>query len=78
MCFDRQDWLGCAHGCMLALILVGDEHQSHLAVSDDGVIHELLHLHVGADLCTCNTLDELRTIVVELESKVIQIVSGVS
>ncbi len=67
-CFDRGEWLDCLHGCMLALTIINDPGLTQIEISDDGVLHELLHLALGIDICTNNTMSELRTQVAELET----------
>jgi len=69
-CFDRGDYIACAHGCMLALIIQDDALVSHDAISDDGVIHELIHLKEKIDICTCNTLADVRWMVAGLQEYV--------
>jgi hypothetical protein len=66
-CFDRGDYIACAHGCMLSLIVEGNVYESFLAIQDDGIIHELIHLHDKIDICTCNTLPDIRAMVACLQ-----------
>ncbi|NYT38920.1 hypothetical protein ERD78_18625 [Allopusillimonas soli] len=49
-CWARCDYLGCLHGAMLCYHLIGDGAQE--AVADDGLLHELVHLASGMDICT--------------------------
>lgn len=63
-CFDRQDWLGCLHGCMFCAQF---NSSSNLLLEDDGLLHELLHLAMGLEISTHNSLQELRIAVVKLE-----------
>lgn len=42
--FDKKDWIGCAHGCVLGLLLLQDPARTQRAVEDDGIIHELIHI----------------------------------
>ena len=65
-CFERGSWMNCLHGCMLCLSLLNDPRRTQLAVEDDGLLHELLHLASGVEICTFNTMDELRALVVQL------------
>lgn len=66
-CFDRKDWNSCLHGCMLALTIINDPKLTQTEISDDGVLHELFHLASGIEICTNNTMPELRTQVAEIE-----------
>lgn len=51
--FDKQDWVGCLHGCSLALILLQDPTRTQAAIEDDGIIHELIHImHFGWETFT--------------------------
>jgi len=65
--FDRRDWLGCLHGCMLCLSLLGRENWTQMSIADDGLLHELVHLAAGSEICTHNSLDKMREEVVELQ-----------
>lgn len=67
-CFDDSDWLRCLHGCMLALALLADAERTQLAIEDDGLAHELLHLATGVGLCTHNTYAGLRAEVERLQA----------
>lgn len=66
-CFYKQDWLGCLHGCLLTLTIINDPKLTQIEIADDGIVHELLHLASGIDICTHTTLTELRTEISELE-----------
>jgi len=65
--FDCKDWLGCLHGCMLALNFIEAPIMTHLAIADDGILHELLHLELKIDICTETTMAELRTGIANIE-----------
>lgn len=65
--FDLGDYIGCLHGCLLMLTLLGNEHRTQVAISDDGIVHELVHLAGGVEISTHNDLTTLRAEVVELE-----------
>ena len=67
-CFDRQDWVGCLHGCMLALTILNQPELTQREIADDGLLHELLHLSGGVDVCTHTTLQELRTQIAEIQT----------
>lgn len=58
--FDRGEWLKCLHGCMFAA--------SRVHIEDDGVLHELVHLALGVDICTHNSLDDLRVEVAAIQA----------
>lgn len=58
--FDAGRWLECLHGCMFAA--------SRLLYEDDQLLHELVHLALGIDICTHTTMEELRAQVEALQS----------
>lgn len=60
--FDRGEWLHCLHSCMLMQYLLED-------VADDGLLHELVHLSLGIDICTHTTMTELRGMVASYQSR---------
>lgn len=70
--FDRKDYLGCLHGCMLAFTILDDADFTQLAVVDDGLLHELLHLAMGIDICTHTTMNDLRTLIIDLENRMLK------
>lgn len=74
-CFDRGDYVACIHGCMLALIIKGSPYEAQLSISDDGVIHELIHMISGVDICTCNSVQDIRAEVSKLEKFVLDTLS---
>lgn len=73
-CFDKKDYLNCLHGIMLGLTLINNERVSHQSLSDEGVIHELLHLALSIDICTENTRDSLRLEIKEIQENIMEIV----
>ncbi|QHN04391.1 hypothetical protein FTO74_14240 [Granulicella sp. WH15] len=70
-CFDRGDYLGCLHGCMLAIYLADDQYLAILHVADDGLMHELVHLARKIDISTHNTIADLRKQVGYLTSLIV-------
>lgn len=72
--FDRNDYLNCLHGILLGLTLINNERVSHQSLSDEGVIHELLHLALSIDICTENTRDSLRLEIKEIQENIMEIV----
>lgn len=72
--FDNFNYLGCLHGIMLGLTLINNERVSHQSLSDEGVIHELLHLALSIDICTENTRDSLRLEIKEIQENIMEIV----
>lgn len=71
-CFCRKDYLGCLHGCLLALTLLGNEHRTQVAISDDGLVHELVHLAGGVEISTHTDLDTLRSEVLDLQNDLLR------
>lgn len=57
--FDRGEWLQCLHACMFA--------SSRSAIEDDGVLHELVHLALGIEICTHNSMAMLRSDVAAID-----------
>lgn len=66
-CWDAQKWVPCLHGCMLALYLLDDADLTMREIADDGVLHELVHLAQGVDICTHGSMDALRERVVAIQ-----------
>ena len=66
-CFDRGQWLLCLHACMLCLSLLNESHQTQIAIEDDGLLHELVHLASDIDICTHTSIPELRQAVADLQ-----------
>jgi hypothetical protein len=66
--FDAGRWLECAHGVCLALSRHHDVNCAALAVEDDGLLHELIHLALGIDICTHTNTTELRGKVAALQN----------
>jgi hypothetical protein len=52
---------------MLAMTIIDDPELTQLEVSDDGVLHELVHLASGVDICTHTGMSDLRLHVSELQ-----------
>src|ERR1700735_5615638 len=42
--YDAKDWIGCLHGCALALTMLQDPQRTQNAIEDDGILHELIHI----------------------------------
>ena len=51
--FDAGKWLECLHACMFAA-------SRRELLEDDHLLHELVHLALGIDICTHNTMAGLR------------------
>jgi hypothetical protein len=51
--FDAGKWLECLHACMFAA-------SRRELLEDDQLLHELVHLALGIDICTHNTMAGLR------------------
>lgn len=51
--FDAGKWLECLHACMFAT-------SRRVLLEDDQLLHELVHLALGIDICTHNTMAGLR------------------
>lgn len=58
--FDTKDYLNCLHGCMVLVSLFVPREIKHLYLEDDGLLHELVHLSLGVDICTHGDLISLR------------------
>ena len=58
--FDEGRYAESAHACVYLLRLFGDEHRAFAAMEDDAYLHELLHLAVGTNICTHNSMTEIR------------------
>lgn len=58
--FDNKDYLNCLHGCMVLVSLFVPREIKHLYLEDDGLLHELVHLSLGIDICTHSNLISLR------------------
>lgn len=66
--FDRGEWLQCLHGLLLILSILDWKRTTMKGIADDGVLHELVHLALGIDICTHHTLHSLRLQVVEIQT----------
>lgn len=55
--FDKREWLKCLHSTMFVLSRSKIEQ---IDIEDDGILHELIHLSLGVDICTHQTLSDLR------------------
>lgn len=51
--FDAGRWLECLHACMFSASRLQD-------LEDDGVLHELVHLALGVEICTHTSMTALR------------------
>lgn len=60
--FDAKRWLECLHACMFAA-------SRKVTLEDDGLLHELVHLALGVEICTHNTMGDLRAEIVALEGQ---------
>lgn len=67
--FDKQEWLKCLHACMLCTSFTHKLYKDDLQtqddiaaefIDDDGLLHELCHRACGLDICTHNSLEDLR------------------
>lgn len=76
--FDAKRWLECAHSLCVCLDLATPITEIAKAVEDDGVLHELLHLALGIEICTHNTLSEIRTEVAVLQGHMSRALKHVS
>lgn len=56
--FDRGEWLKCLHACMAVAQFMDTDTRSF--IEDDGILHELVHLSLGVNVCTHNSMDDLR------------------
>lgn len=58
--FDQGKYLECLHAAVFAASRLPSSDLVASALEDDGVIHELVHLVAGIDICTHNTMADLR------------------
>lgn len=68
-CWDSRDWLKCLHGCMLCLSLLNDPENTQLAIEDDGLLHELVHLEADINICLHSSMDNIRAQIETLQSR---------
>lgn len=66
--FDKQEWVLCLHGCMLAASFLPGE-EARLLLEDDQILHELVHLIQGVDICTHNGMPALRRGIKKLQKR---------
>lgn len=60
--FDAGRWLECLHACMAGVMV------NRLHIEDDGVLHELVHLALGVEICTHSSMGGLRNEICEIET----------
>lgn len=58
--WTAKNWAGCLHACMFATFLLNDRDRMAAYLADDGLLHELLHLTVGAPICSRRTMADLK------------------
>lgn len=73
--FDHCDWVNCAHGVCLMLYLLDSKSRAYSSLADDGILHELIHLATGIDICTHHTLVELRRQLESLQIKFLEMMA---
>lgn len=64
--FDAYKFEQCLHGCMVLVYLFIPVESQYKYLSDDGLLHELIHLILGIDICTHNSTDNIRQQIREL------------
>lgn len=64
--FDEQRWAECAHACAYLISLRGDPELALRSLQDDALIHELLHLACGIEICTHNGRGNVRSMVADI------------
>ena len=61
--YDAKDWVGCLHGCALALTMLQDPQRTQNAIEDDGILHELIHiLHFSGRSGGKSQLEEMKSV----------------
>lgn len=67
--FDKREWVPCLHACMLAAsFLPGDD--ARLLLEDDQLLHELVHLIQGIEICSHSSEKFLRKSIIKLQKRV--------
>lgn len=66
--FDAGNWLACMHAVMVGVYVVNDVGRAWRVMSDDGALHELLHLACGIQICTHSSMAEIRMQIAEIEA----------
>lgn len=66
-CWDDKEWLKCLHACMFCLSMIKASQMALQAIEDDGLLHELVHLADGVDICTHGSMAALREKVIALQ-----------
>ena len=68
-CWNSKNYLACLHGCMLCYSFLNDSKATQLAIEDDGLLHELLHLAMKTEICTHQSLKDLEKEIIALQAK---------
>jgi len=68
-CWNSGIYLACLHGCMLCYSLLNDKEKTQAAIDDDGLLHELLHLAEGNEICSHQTMTDLEKEIITLQAK---------
>lgn len=58
--FDAYKYEECLHSCMVLVYLFTPNERQYQYLADDGLLHELIHLINGIDICTHNSIDNIR------------------
>lgn len=58
--FDLGDYIACAHACAFLIGRLRDPERALMALEDDGLLHELLHLASGIPVCTFHAPADIR------------------
>jgi len=70
--FDAGNWVACLHACLLCFSALEDAEKTQEAIEDDGLLHELVHLASGVDICTHAGMADLREQVSELQEDFVE------
>ena len=66
--FDQKNWLKCLHGVCFMLSHF-DANEVKQSLEDDGILHELIHLSLGVEICTHQDLEYLRACVADIQAR---------
>jgi hypothetical protein len=58
--FNAYKYEECLHSCMVLVYLFTPKEHQYQYLADDGLLHELIHLINGIDICTHNSPDNIR------------------
>lgn len=58
--FDQARWPECLHATIQAFNVIDDPAETQAAVTDTGLLHELVHLACGVATCTHHNKSDLR------------------